>query len=84
MCIAKELCSVLHSSAKLRDALGDLAVDDCCDILRKLNSTDVTYSELLCFAVNPKGEGSRWGTKHVDPLQSVDFSSLRMRQIVEG
>ena len=56
----------------LRAHFGDFVVDGVCAGLRALKGSAVTWTELLCLVVNPKGgEG-------FDVGESVDLSGLRL------
>jgi len=69
---SKTLLVGLHQSRALRRHFGDVVVDGVCAGLRALKGSTVTWTELLCLVVNPKGgEG-------FDVGESVDLSGLRL------
>jgi hypothetical protein len=79
-CSAKDLAVAMYGSKKLRSSLGDLGVEKVCKVLRGIKGKDVTWGELLCFVINPEGEG--FGiVNHVDPTVSLDLSAARLKGI---
>jgi len=81
-CTAKDLAVALYGSKKLRTSIGDLTVEKVASVLRGIKGKNVTWTELLCFVINPEGEGNI--VRHFDPTVSLDLSAASLRGIAGG
>ncbi|GMH97293.1 hypothetical protein TrVE_jg4032 [Triparma verrucosa] len=80
---SRTLLSTIHQSRTLRNVFSDYVIDEVCSVLRSLKGKEVTWAELLCFVVNPKGdEGFPVSGGAIDTGVSLDLSGLKLSGMV--